>query len=174
MAQLTAEQIAVLREKLVAESSVVTKGIRHARPDPRERDGDAADLTAFDRDADLLWELEEQGSDRLFGIEEALQRLDAGTYGICEQCGRHIPLARLLAIPVAKYCVSCQQEAEERHATEGRPPPAGVLRRPRSAASRLAGIVEEIRDQLGNTGFGTAELDTFFEEDSLPSTPSAG
>src|SRR6266436_8394744 len=42
-------------------------------------------------------------------IEEALDRIEAGDYGICLSCEEPIPAKRLQALPWAKYCVSCQQ-----------------------------------------------------------------
>jgi len=40
-------------------------------------------------------------------IDAALARVDAGTYGVCERCGRAIPRERLLARPMARLCVAC-------------------------------------------------------------------
>jgi RNA polymerase-binding protein DksA len=45
---------------------------------------------------------------RLHEIEEALRKLDAGTYGLCEKCGRVIPSERLEAIPHTTYCINCK------------------------------------------------------------------
>jgi RNA polymerase-binding transcription factor DksA len=42
---------------------------------------------------------------------EALQRIDAGTFGICEECGRQIPSERLDALPYARFCTSCSEAA---------------------------------------------------------------
>jgi RNA polymerase-binding transcription factor DksA len=42
-------------------------------------------------------------------VDDALGRLDAGTFGVCENCGQEIPKARLEAIPYARYCVPCTQ-----------------------------------------------------------------
>lgn len=42
-------------------------------------------------------------------VDVALARVDAGTYGICEVCGREIPAARLEARPFAKRCVACAE-----------------------------------------------------------------
>lgn len=47
-------------------------------------------------------------------IDLALQRLDEGTYGVCEACGEDIPVARLLAKPSASLCVACQEEKDRR------------------------------------------------------------
>jgi DnaK suppressor protein len=44
---------------------------------------------------------------RLAEVDSALERLDAGAYGVCEGCGRPIPAERLLARPVARLCVIC-------------------------------------------------------------------
>lgn len=45
-------------------------------------------------------------------VEEALRRISEGVYGECEHCGGEIPLARLKAIPWARYCIHCQEELE--------------------------------------------------------------
>lgn len=57
----------------------------------------------------------EQGRDtqELQAIGDALDRLDAGRYGECVDCGCDIPLARLQAEPSAARCVACQQRAEQ-------------------------------------------------------------
>jgi DnaK suppressor protein len=49
-------------------------------------------------------------------INEALQRIEDGTFGICRECGEHIGLERLKARPVTTLCIECksEQEAEER------------------------------------------------------------
>ena len=44
-------------------------------------------------------------------VEEALRRMDAGTYGVCVRCGRKIPAARLEARPMATMCVECAARA---------------------------------------------------------------
>lgn len=45
-------------------------------------------------------------------IEEAIERIDAGTYGLCEECGVAIPKARLQTVPHARCCVECQRSLE--------------------------------------------------------------
>jgi DnaK suppressor protein len=47
-------------------------------------------------------------------IEEALDRLDSGDYGICLSCDEPIPPKRLNAVPWARYCVRCQEAGTER------------------------------------------------------------
>lgn len=51
---------------------------------------------------------------RLASIDDALKQIEAGTYGVCGQCGGEIPEARLIAMPTAKYCLNCQAQMETR------------------------------------------------------------
>jgi RNA polymerase-binding protein DksA len=47
-------------------------------------------------------------------VEDALKRIDDGSYGICRHCGQAIDLARLRALPMAPLCLSCQEHQEIR------------------------------------------------------------
>ena len=64
----------------------------------------------FDRDNTLCLTASERRL--LFEIEDALLRVEEGTYGICEGNGESIPKARLKAIPWARYCVKCATLSE--------------------------------------------------------------
>ncbi|HEV2387996.1 MAG TPA: TraR/DksA family transcriptional regulator [Candidatus Acidoferrales bacterium] len=52
----------------------------------------------------------EQEQKTLREIEAALNRMDRGSYGVCESCGEPIPEARLRALPWARYCVKCADQ----------------------------------------------------------------
>lgn len=64
-----------------------------------------------DPDSILEFELAEAGAVRAReateDIEDALRRMDLGTYGSCEACGAHLPFERLEAVPAARRCVAC-------------------------------------------------------------------
>ena len=45
-------------------------------------------------------------------IEDALERIEAGTYGTCDDCGQPIPERRLRAIPYTVVCIACEEERE--------------------------------------------------------------
>ena len=62
-------------------------------------------------------------------ISDALERIRASTFGICEECQRVIPLLRLRIRPQARLCIACQSLGEQ-------PRPLAALRRPRRALSR--------------------------------------
>jgi DnaK suppressor protein len=49
----------------------------------------------------------------LLEIEDALERLDGGGYGTCLNCSDDIPKARLRAVPWTRYCIDCQEQAEQ-------------------------------------------------------------
>jgi DnaK suppressor protein len=54
--------------------------------------------------------LEQNTLDLLSKVQWALAKMDEGTYGICESCGKSIPLARLDALPYATLCVDCARK----------------------------------------------------------------
>ena len=70
---------------------------------------DAAYDTAQDEISSQLAEVE---SRELASIENALERIKAGVYGLCELCNCKIPMARLNALPYATMCISCQRDLE--------------------------------------------------------------
>lgn len=69
-----------------------------------EHDPEGASI-AFERAH--IQSLLDQARSHLADIDEMFERLDRGTYGICEQCGRPIGFERLQARPAAKTCISC-------------------------------------------------------------------
>ena len=77
-----------------------------------QHQGDAGS-DAYDRDFALSVLAKEQ--DALYEIEQALRRIQAGNYGICEISSRKIPSARLEAIPFARLTVECQAQWEKEY-----------------------------------------------------------
>jgi DnaK suppressor protein len=74
--------------------------------------GDLVDFALDSVQDEITSQLIEVESRELARIEKALEKMQAGTYGICEECGCEIPLARLQALPYATLCIRCQREAE--------------------------------------------------------------
>ena len=75
-----------------------------------EGEGDVADLGSDLLEREQAASIRESVQERLADTIQALERLDAGTYGICEVCGEAIPRERLEARPEARYCVKHQRE----------------------------------------------------------------
>jgi len=72
-----------------------------------------ADAGSDAYEKDFALSLLSQEQDALYEIEEALKRIENGTYGVCEMSNKHIPHARLEAIPFARFTVECQQQLEK-------------------------------------------------------------
>jgi RNA polymerase-binding transcription factor DksA len=86
---------------------------------------------AYERDFALSLFTQEQ--DHLYEIDEALKRIENGSYGICELSGEAIPTARLEAQPFARYTVACQTEFEKQKRVS----------RPRTPVTSLFGLTDE-------------------------------
>lgn len=75
--------------------------------------GDMVDAALDSAQDEISSQLAEVESRELASIENALERMRQGQYGVCEGCGCAIPLARLNALPYATNCIECQREAEK-------------------------------------------------------------
>lgn len=71
-------------------------------PDPNTAEGGSL---AFELEKELS--LEQNARDLLDKVMEAIERIEAGSYGVCSDCGEAIPVARLDALPYATRCVDC-------------------------------------------------------------------
>jgi DnaK suppressor protein len=115
-----------LRDSLLDSMAGVSGDILRARAEGSEASAfgmHQADAGSDAYDRDFALSLLSQEQDALYEIEEALKRVDAGTYGICEMSGKQIPEARLEAIPFARFTVECQAQLEkQRKATRIRQP----------------------------------------------------
>ena len=85
--------------------------------DQSELSSAAGDQHIADHASDMLdrevdESLEENATQLVQEIDDALGRMDAGTYGICARCGRPIPEERLDAVPYATLCVECKRIEE--------------------------------------------------------------
>lgn len=74
--------------------------------------GDLIDAALDSVQDEISSQLAEVESRELARIENALERMRQGDYGLCETCGTNIPMARLNALPYATMCIKCQREAE--------------------------------------------------------------
>ena len=76
---------------------------------------DIAELGTGNCDQELTLSLLGSGKDALDQIEAAIERIEEGSFGLCEECGMKIPNPRLEAIPYAALCVRCASQQEEGH-----------------------------------------------------------
>jgi DnaK suppressor protein len=74
--------------------------------------GDLVDQAGDERDRELSLLLTGREKEKVLAINEALEKVNEGTYGICEECGERIGPGRLKVMPLAKFCVACQSKLE--------------------------------------------------------------
>jgi DnaK suppressor protein len=103
------QRIAELR--LEAGKTVETMDEEGNFPDPTDR-------ASMESNRNSILRIRDRERKLIFKIQEALQRLDNGEYGICEECGEEIAINRLKARPVTTLCIDCKsnQEVAERKA----------------------------------------------------------
>lgn len=72
-----------------------------------------ADIGSDNFEQEFTLSLIESDGNTLAKIEAALDRVEDGSYGLCEECGAKIPKQRLLAVPYATMCVKCASRTEQ-------------------------------------------------------------
>jgi DnaK suppressor protein len=89
-----------------------TGGIKplQASMENNTRQGDMADQASGNNEVHIQLRLKQTDAKILQAIEEALARIDKGTYGVCRDCGEQIAEARLHAIPWTRVCISCKEK----------------------------------------------------------------
>ena len=107
--------LAELRDALLKKRSEILATSTGTRPlpaaaDVNSRQGDLADQASGNNEVHIQLKLKQTDAKILQAIEEALVRMDKGTYGICRDCGDPIAAARLLAIPWTRVCIACKQK----------------------------------------------------------------
>ena len=71
-----------------------------------------ADLASENYEEEITLDLMENEGRIMADIDDALKRIDQGTFGRCENCHREIPGERLEAVPYARYCIRCAQKLQ--------------------------------------------------------------
>ena len=134
------DKLLQLRDAMVDSMAGVAQDTLRARAEGSEASAfgmHQADAGSDAYDRDFALSLLSQEQDALYEIDEALKRIDLGTYGICEMSGKAIPRRRLEAIPFARFTVECQSQLEKQSKAS----------RVRQSVTSLFGLTdEEARD----------------------------
>ena len=77
-----------------------------------EQISDFTDQATLESDIDMNIHIKERDSKLIIKIKQALERIEEGTFGICDQCGEEISEARMEARPVTTECIDCKREQE--------------------------------------------------------------
>ncbi len=75
---------------------------------------DETDLAASEVNQNLIFKLRDRERQLLGKIDEAMARMDAGLFGVCEECEENIEPRRLEARPVSTMCIACKERQEHR------------------------------------------------------------
>jgi DnaK suppressor protein len=121
---MNARQIDYFRQKLTDEiSRLVLNEAAMMVPvqDYSEVHPDILDRAVYEGQRAFAFRIRERERFLIWKIKDALHRIEEGTYGICEECGEDIPIARLKARPVTNYCLDCKtrMEAQEKSLENG-------------------------------------------------------
>jgi DnaK suppressor protein len=104
----------MLRDLLV-EAGRTCNGMRQDSngdfPDPTDR-------ASLESDRNFLLRIKDRERKLITKVKEALDRIDNGTFGICESCGRSISEKRLMVRPVTTLCIECKTEGEHQERIE--------------------------------------------------------
>jgi len=130
------QKLLELRDAMVDSMAGVAQGTLRSRAEGSEASAfgmHQADAGSDAYDRDFALSLLSQEQDALYEIDEALKRIELGTYGKCEMSGKPIPRARLEAIPFARFTVECQSQLEKQSRAS----------RVRQSVTSLFGLTEE-------------------------------
>ena len=130
------EKLLQLRDAMVDSMAGVAQDTLRSRAEGSEASAfgmHQADAGSDAYDRDFALSLLSQEQDALYEIDQALKRIELGTYGVCEMSGKPIPRARLEAIPFARFTVQCQSQLEKQNRAS----------RVRQSVTSLFGLTEE-------------------------------
>jgi DnaK suppressor protein len=99
---------ALLRKKADLMAGGGLRPIQTSMENNNTRQGDLADQASGNNEVHIQLKLKQTDAKILQAIEEALRRIESGTYGICRDCGERIADARLTAIPWTRSCITCK------------------------------------------------------------------
>jgi DnaK suppressor protein len=91
----------------------ISKDLKRGREGAKDEGMDTYDLASEERDREISLILTDREREKVQAIQEALERIDGATYGMCESCESEIAEARLAALPFTRLCVNCQAEREK-------------------------------------------------------------
>jgi DnaK suppressor protein len=130
------DKLLQLRDAMVDSMAGVAKDNLRSRAEGSEASAfgmHQADAGSDAYDRDFALSLLSQEQDALYEIDQALKRIELGTYGVCEMSGKPISHARLEAIPFARFTVECQSQLEKQNKAS----------RVRQSVTSLFGLTDE-------------------------------
>ena len=122
-----------MREKLLEMRAQLLRNtqsdLQEGREQTKDEGMDTYDIASDARDREISLILNDRDRDKAMAIDDALARIDEGSYGVCESCESDIAEARLEALPFTRLCVSCQADREKEAKSMKRPDEDRTYRR---------------------------------------------
>jgi len=103
------ETLEGMKRQLLAE---IQQDLKQGRETSKDEGMDTYDLASEEREREISFILTDRDRGKLQAIEDALDRIDDGSYGVCESCDQEIAEGRLQAMPFTRLCVQCQADRE--------------------------------------------------------------
>jgi len=103
------ESLNDMKIKLRAE---IASELRAEREGNKDEGMDTYDLASEERDREINFILSDRERMKVKQIDDALERMEDGSYGVCESCGLEVAEERLTAMPFTRLCRDCQQDQE--------------------------------------------------------------
>ncbi len=114
---MTKKQLEAYKKRLLDKKREVTdaynKNKTYGRLTEDEGTQDLADKASSAYTKEFLYSLSNTDREALQRVDEALQRIVNGTYGVCAECGQELNRKRLEAVPWASHCIACQEKIEK-------------------------------------------------------------
>jgi len=124
--KLTKKELGEYKKLILKRKDEIVEDIQHISEDTlkksqKDASGDIsgytyhmADVATDTYDREFSLSLASSGREMLYGLDDALKRIEEGAFGVCEECKVLIAKSRLKAVPWARYCVKCQQKKEKK------------------------------------------------------------
>lgn len=112
---LRQETLQTVREVLTKRQAALSDELRASTEkliDEEASFADSVDQASADTDRAIAVQIKNRDRDTLVQINQALRRIDGGTFGACERCGGDISDARIKAFPFTTLCIDCKAELE--------------------------------------------------------------
>ena len=107
---MTKEDLEQIREQLIGLKRVLLNAPSMIGS---TTEGDVCDISSMDRERNMNLQMIERDRVKLKAIESALERIEDGSFGICDECGETISAGRLKVMPFTNVCVTCQSLQEK-------------------------------------------------------------
>jgi DnaK suppressor protein len=103
------ENLVKMKAKLMAE---IDSELKAEREGNKDEGMDTYDLASEERDREINFILSDRERVKIKQIDDALERMEDGSYGVCESCGLEVAEERIAAMPFTRLCRDCQQDQE--------------------------------------------------------------